>query len=140
MKLMSKYVLLLAQRSEDLQGLGFLLERLKCSVAIANSADQLVAQVDQNPPCLVILQSNDESWSQLIMDQLRSMINTANTTLVALTDCHAPSWLPQEQNPGFDGFLVKPLSREVLASLIQSASARQMYGDHNVKLAKNCGG
>jgi CheY-like chemotaxis protein len=126
MKLMSRYVLLLAQPSEDLKGLEHLLERLRCSVSIASSSDQLLAYVTQRPPCLVILQSSDNHWSQRIIRQLKTVVDTANITLVALTDCHTPSWLTQEENPGFDGFLVKPLSREVLSSLIQSASARQM--------------
>jgi CheY-like chemotaxis protein len=134
MKLMSRYVLLLTQRSEDLQGLGFLLERLRCSVAIVNSPEQLLAQVDQHPPCLVILQSSDDKWSQPIVQQLKTIIDTANTMLVALTDCHSPSWLLQEENPGFDGFLVNPISREVLSSLLQSAAARQMCGNHNIDI------
>jgi CheY-like chemotaxis protein len=126
MKFASSYVLLLVQQTEDLHGLESLLGRLKCAVEVVNSPDQAIDKVTQNPPCLVIIQGNYKSWSQKLVRRLRAIADADHITLVALTDSHAPSWLHQEENPGFDGFLVNPLSSDVLFSLIQSASARQL--------------
>jgi AmiR/NasT family two-component response regulator len=61
------------------------------------------------------------------VNQFRSLADTCGITIVALTDVHAPSWLRQEENPGLDGFLVKPLNRDILSSLVQSAWIRQAY-------------
>jgi AmiR/NasT family two-component response regulator len=84
-----------------------------------------MARASQTHPYLVILVGNCQIWSRALVSQLRSLNKPGSTTIVALTDCHAPSWLHQEDNPGLDGFLVKPLSGDVLISLIQSAWARQ---------------
>lgn len=126
MKLAPSYILLLVHQTEDLHGLESLLERLRCLVEIVNSADQAIERIHQDPPCLIIVQGNQRNWSQGLVHKLRTIADAANITLVALSDSHAPSWLHQEENPGFDGFLVKPLSSDVLFSLIQSASARQL--------------
>ncbi len=126
MKSALSYVLLLSQQAEDLHGLEPLLGRLRCSVEIVTSPDQAVDRVYRNPPCLMIVQGNYKIWSQKLVRKLRAIADVDNITLIALTDAHAPSWLHQEENPGFDGFLVKPLSSDVLFSLIQSASARQL--------------
>lgn len=119
----SNYVLLLSQRRDELYGLESLLGRLKFRVQIADSIEHAVATVRQAPPCLVILYGND--WSELPLQRLRAIADSESITLVVLTDCHMPRWLYQDQNPGFDGFLVKPLSSDILSSLVQSASARQ---------------
>ncbi len=126
MKFAASHVLLLTQQTEDLHGLEFLLERLRCAVEIVTTPDQAVDRVHQNPPCLVIVQGNHRTWSRKLVYALRAIADADNITLVALTDAHAPSWLHQDENPGFDGFLVNPLSSDVLFSLIQSASARQL--------------
>lgn len=123
MSFSSPYVLLLAPQSiEALHGLESLLQQMPYAVEIVHSFDQAVAKVVHEPPCLVILQ--EQPWSQSLIRQLRTLKNADRITLVMLTEPHSPSWLHQEQNPGVDGFLVKPLSPEVLTSLIQSASAR----------------
>jgi AmiR/NasT family two-component response regulator len=119
----SNYVLLLAPQTEELHGLESLLVEMRYSVKIAHSAAQAIANINQEPPCLVILQ--EDPWLQPLIHQLRSIADADRMTLVVLTECHSPSWLYQEQNPGVDGFLVKPLSQDVLFSLIHSASARQ---------------
>lgn len=126
MKFALSYVLLLSQQTEDLHGLESLLGGLRCVVEIVTSPDQAVDRVHRNPPCLVIVQGNYKIWSQKLVRKLRAIADDDNITLIALTDAHAPSWLRQEENPGFDGFLVNPLSSDVLFSLIQSASARQL--------------
>lgn len=122
---MRKDILLLSQQSQDLEGLARSLQRLDYSVAIASSPEQAVAQVSTAQPYLVILEAHQQYWSSALVETLRRTASTSQMTIVVLTDCHAPSWLPQEENPGFDGFLVKPISDDVLASLIQSAWARR---------------
>lgn len=119
----SSYVLLLAEQAEELFGLASLLEKLRFTVEIAHSAEQAIAKVSHTAPCLMILQGN--RWSSTFVQELRTLANSQRMMLVVLTDCHAPSWLHQDQNPGFDGYLVKPLSSDVLSSLVQSASVRQ---------------
>jgi DNA-binding NarL/FixJ family response regulator len=127
MKSSQNYVLILGQPSDDLQMLQALLEHLSCPMVFASSTDQVVAKVSQMSPYLVILAGDGQNWSQALVKDLRDAANTCETTIVALTDCNAPSWMHQEENPGVDGFLVKPISRDVLTSLVQSAWARQTY-------------
>ncbi len=100
---------------------------LRCSIEVVNSVEQAMVRVSQTPPYLVILTGSRQNWSRTLVSQLRDHVNASNVTIVALTDVHAPSWQHQEENPGLDGFLVKPLSVDVLASLVQSAWARQTY-------------
>jgi CheY-like chemotaxis protein len=123
---MPNYVLILAQQSNDLALLESLLDQLSYSVAIATSEAQAMAQVKAETPCLVILAGSSQVWSSELVDEIRNSVSDHGTTIVALTDCNAPSWLPQEENPGFDGFLVKPISSDVLSSLLQSACAKQL--------------
>jgi DNA-binding NarL/FixJ family response regulator len=125
MKSLERCVLVLNQQPDDLQMLESLLECLRCPIVVASSAEQAMDRASQTHPYLVILVGNCQTWSRTLVSQLRSINKPGNTTIVALTDCHAPSWLHQEDNPGLDGFLVKPLSGDVLISLIQSAWARQ---------------
>jgi len=118
-------ILLLVKQSQQMR---FLLSLLECSsfvVQIACSEEQAMTQATERPPFLVILAGDHRSWSQSLLDRLRTHTFTRPTTLIALTDFHAPSWVHQEENPGFDGFLVSPISREVLLSLVQSAYTRQ---------------
>lgn len=85
----------------------------------------MLQAVKEAPPCLLILAGGHQHWSTALVDQLRGISGIGASTIVALTDIHAPSWLRQEDNPGIDGFLVKPLDPEVLTSLVQSAWVRQ---------------
>jgi DNA-binding NarL/FixJ family response regulator len=96
-------------------------------VITVNTQDQAVVHASQAQPYLVILMGNRLNRAQSFIDQLRKTVNNRCITIVALTDVHAPSWLHQEENPGFDGFLVKPISGDVLSSLVQSAWARQAF-------------
>lgn len=125
MKLSTSYVLVFDQQSDDLRTLEMLLQPLKCSVIVTNSVDQITAIVSQTHPSLVILVGNDQHCSQALANRLRSMEQMAKATIVALTDFHAPRWLHLEENSVLDGFLVKPLSEEILTSLVQSAWVRQ---------------
>jgi CheY-like chemotaxis protein len=125
MRFSQSYVLVLAQPSDDLQMLECLLEKLRCPAVIARSPAQAMARANQTPPYLVILSGNHQSWMQSLVSDLRSASASGQVMIVALTDFHAPSWLHQEEHPGLDGLLVKPLSGDVLTSLVQSAWARQ---------------
>lgn len=127
MKPFHSYILVLDYHSSDLQVLTPVLESLWCPFVITQSAEQALERIVQSPPCLVILIGHDYHWSSSLINTLRKTARTARVTIVALTDVHAPNWLRQEENPGLDGFLVKPLSREVATSVVQSAWARQTY-------------
>jgi CheY-like chemotaxis protein len=122
----ASYVLLLGQKTEDLNRLERLLGKLKCAVQTATSMEAALNQLTQAPPCLVILQEADADWPVQSVQQLRAAADAEHIMMVALTDRAEPSWRHQDDNPGFDGFLVSPLSRTVLRSVVQSASARQL--------------
>jgi AmiR/NasT family two-component response regulator len=121
----SSYILLLARQSNQIHPLATLLGRSAYSVAIANSEEQAVARTEQHPPFLIILAGDHLHWSHTLLQRLRAYANAHRITLLALTDFHAPSWIYQEENPGFDGFLVNPISNDILSSLVQSAYTRQ---------------
>ena len=123
--MLQDYILVLGPESEDMQALESLLNRLKYSVAVANSPEQAVDQASQRLPYLVIISGDRAYFSPRLVKQLRQLASLCGTTIVALTDFHAPSWLHQDDNPGVDGYLVKPLTGDVLCSLVQSAWARQ---------------
>jgi AmiR/NasT family two-component response regulator len=125
MESVSGYILLLAEHPRQVRVLMSLLGCSSHSVAIACSAEQAVTQVNEKPPFLIILAGDHQNWSQTLLHELRTRASAYPVTLVALTDFHAPRWIHQEENPGFDGFLVSPLSSEVLSSLVQSAYTRQ---------------
>uniref|UniRef100_A0A832H8V2 Response regulator n=1 Tax=Oscillatoriales cyanobacterium SpSt-402 TaxID=2282168 RepID=A0A832H8V2_9CYAN len=121
----SSHILLLAKHPRQVR---FLMTVLGCSsfsVEIACSEEQAVMQASEHPPFLIILAGDHLSWSQGLLCNLRTRVTTHPVTLVALTDFHAPSWVYQEENPGFDGFFVSPISSEVLLSLVQSAYTRR---------------
>lgn len=119
------YILLLAQHPRQARVLLSLLTCSSYSVTIACSEEQAIVQTVRHPPFLIILAGDHRYWSRTLLQELRHRANTHRITLVALTDFHAPSWVYQEENPGFDGFLVNPLSQEVVSSLVQSAYTRQ---------------
>lgn len=121
----SSHILLLAKHPRQVRFLMSLLGCSSFSVEIACSEEQAVVQAHEHPPFLVILAGDHLSWSQGLLAKLRTRADAQPVTLVALTDFHAPSWVYQEENPGFDGFLVSPISSEVLLSLVQSAYTRR---------------
>lgn len=127
MKSSKSYILVLDQDSNYLQALEFLMHQLKCPMVVAYSAAQAIATVSHTSPYLIILAGHQRHWSKSLVSEFRRRTTCGETTIVALTDSHAPSWLPQEENPGLDGFLVKPLNGEVLSSVVQSAWVRQTY-------------
>ncbi|WP_204154060.1 response regulator [Leptolyngbya sp. CCY15150] len=125
MKFSQSYVLVLDHQRDDVQQLRSILKRLRCPVVIVRSVEQAIATALETPPYLIILAGSHQTWPEHLVNDLRRIHQQCSITIVALTDCNAPSWLPQEENPGFDGFLVKPLNGDVMVSLVQSAWARQ---------------
>ena len=120
-----RYVLVLDSTYEDFQGIRSMLSHLHCPVFIAGSAEQAVAQAQQIPPYLVILAGSLECWSKSLVNQLRQITHKSHVIIVALTETANPRWEHYDENPGIDGFLVKPVSGDVLHLLIESASAKQ---------------
>lgn len=105
-------------------------DQFNCPVYIAASPEQALAQAATAPPCLVILMGDDQQyWTQALIDQLRQTRQTPRMTIVALTNSTSPRWDYQENTPGIDGFLVKPLSNDVLNTLVESAFAKQTCGE-----------
>lgn len=121
------YILVLDTQCREAHGVHPLLTQLRCPVFVAGTAEQAVDKTRQLSPCLVILIGDGCSWSQSLVDQLRQEGRSAQMTIVALTDSGSPRWDHSENNPGLDGFLVKPLSGEVLTSLVESALAKQSW-------------
>jgi DNA-binding NarL/FixJ family response regulator len=118
-------ILLLTKHPRQIRVIASLLRRLRYSVTVACTEDQAIAQTATYPPFLVIVTGNHQDWSENFLLKLRSHPKMLSMTLIALADFHAPNWVYQEENPGFDGFLVSPISSEVLFFLVQSAYMRQ---------------
>ncbi|MEY3298763.1 MAG: hypothetical protein RLZZ597_2023 [Cyanobacteriota bacterium] len=97
-------------------------------MVIAHSADQALTQLRQGKPCLVILvDHHSQSWSHTLVRHLRQTLPATDMTIVALTDSTSPQWNHTEDTPELDGFLVKPLSLDIVKSLVESAHARQTW-------------
>ncbi|TVP69563.1 MAG: hypothetical protein EA342_03060 [Leptolyngbya sp. LCM1.Bin17] len=126
MTLLSGYILVLDPERREFRDAHALEADLQYPVFVASSTEQAVNQVKQAPPCLVILVGdNYQDWSQPLIDQLRQSSRTKDMTILALTDSTSPQWQYREDNSGVDGLLVKPLSQDILRSLMASAFARQ---------------
>ncbi|MDJ1169067.1 response regulator [Roseofilum sp. BLCC_M154] len=125
METLTNSVLVLGQELEDLNLLQSMLNHVPCQVAIAKSPEQAVSLSSQTLPSLVILSGNCHQWSSDFVYQLREQAKKCGVTIIALTDCHAPSWLHQESHLGLDGYLVKPLATDILMSVVESARLRR---------------
>lgn len=118
------YILMLGHRLGADLTLQSLSTQVEGPVFVAQSAEQAVARIEQGIPYLVILSGTDKNWAPAFIHRLRETVKPLGTTIVALTESHEPSWSPQEEHPGIDGFLVKPLSQDVLHLLVESAVAK----------------
>ncbi|WP_448560760.1 hypothetical protein [Trichothermofontia sp.] len=124
---LQSYILVLGQSAEDCQWLyGLPPERLQCSVMVVSSLEEAVQQVNQAVPCLLILAGGQSVWHTSIVQRFRSLTNDCGMTIVVVSESHAPRWTRQDNSMGIDGYLVKPITGEILNSLIQSAWARQV--------------
>ncbi|MEM7773075.1 MAG: hypothetical protein AAF327_21530 [Cyanobacteria bacterium P01_A01_bin.37] len=137
MHVTTDYVLVLDQHSEDVQAVEPLLRALHCPAIIANSPDQVADRVSNGFPYLLILVGNHHDWPTTLLNELRNIADTFGSTILSLADNHAPSWMHQEENPGFDGFLVQPLTSEVLGSLVQSAWVKQLCSLNSCPLPRS---
>ncbi|NET51598.1 MAG: hypothetical protein F6K09_23675 [Merismopedia sp. SIO2A8] len=120
------YILVLEQQpSHDPQGLALLQMVWRSPLVVAHSTAQVLDSIRDIPPCLVILIGNHTRWPSQFSRQLRTEANSLGCTILALTDAAAPSWPDQSDTSIFDGFLVKPLTSDVLTSVLQTAQARR---------------
>lgn len=124
---LQSYILVVGQSSEDWQWLHALpLERLQCSVMVVSSLEEAVQQIHRAVPCLLILASGQSVWHTSIVQHFRSLTNDCGMTIVVVSESNAPRWSRHDNHLGIDGYLVKPITGDILNSLIQSAWARQV--------------
>lgn len=120
----SGYILLMGQHCGADPMVQSLSNQLEGGIFVAHSTDQAVARIEQSIPYLVILSGAHKNWSPAFINRLRETVKPLGTTIVALTQSHEPSWSPQEDHPGIDGFLVEPLSQDILHLVVESAVAK----------------
>lgn len=122
------YILVLAPDHQEMRNIHAIERDLPYPVVVARSAEQAMTQLGQGKPCLVILvDHNGQSWPQTLVRHLRQTAPAAEMTIVALTDSTSPQWNHTEETPELDGFLVRPLSLDIVKSLVESAHARQTW-------------
>jgi CheY-like chemotaxis protein len=122
------YILVLAPDHQEIRHIHAIEGDLPYPVVVARSAEQAMTHLGQGKPCLVILvDHNGQSWPQTLVRHLRQTAPTAEMTIVALTDSTSPQWNHTEETPELDGFLVRPLSLDIVKSLVESAHARQTW-------------
>ncbi|MFH7242761.1 MAG: hypothetical protein ACHWZW_07905 [Spirulina sp.] len=122
------YILVLASDHQEIRNIHAIEADLPYPVVVARSVEQAMTQLGQGNPCLVILiDPSDPSWPQTLVRHLRQNSPADNVTIVALTDSASPQWNHTEDTPELDGFLVRPLSLDIVKSLVESAHARQTW-------------
>lgn len=127
MKLSQDYVLVLDERQRRTHQSDFPVFSDQCTFVIAASAEHAVEQARQAAPCLVILVGEDHAWFRNQVHALRHSAHATQMTIVALTESTSPNWQSEKDKLDLDGFLVKPLTNDVLTSLVQSAIIKQSY-------------
>ncbi|MEL7332511.1 MAG: hypothetical protein AAFN12_09680 [Cyanobacteria bacterium J06560_2] len=121
MKPLQDYVLVVNPPSKAL-ATQRLAKTLSCPVVTIASPTQALDLAKSAPPYLVILSGDDDqAWSSRIARQIRQQVQPESVLIVALTESSNCSWQPNEDNAGIDGFLVEPISAEVLDTLNESA-------------------
>lgn len=122
------YILVLNPDQQEIRTIRAIESDLPYPVFVANSTEQAVTRLTEGLPCLIILVGNNvQAWSRSLIQHLRQTPKAADTTIVALTDSASPQWNHSEDTPELDGFLVKPLSLDIIKSLVESAQARQTW-------------
>ncbi|MGF1458202.1 MAG: hypothetical protein ACFBSG_04180 [Leptolyngbyaceae cyanobacterium] len=94
---------------------------------VTSSVEQAVEQAQRMNPCLVILVGEDPAWFEHRVKALRQSDRVPTMTIVALTESESPRWQKSEPPVMLDGFLVQPLTDDILVSLVQSAIIKQSY-------------
>jgi len=121
MSISQGYVLLLGGSNEASHPIYYLLKQHHCPVFVACSAAQAVARIEQSSPYLMILSGSRQNWAPTLVHHLRQRSRSVGVTIVALTDLGELGNRPLEEHPDLDGFLVQPLSDDVLTSVLESA-------------------
>ncbi len=98
-----------------------------CAFVTATSVEHAVEQAQQKNPCLVILVGENQSWFEHQVRVLRQANQSPSMTIVALTESGSPRWHSTDRQLDLDGFLVQPLTDDILVSLVQSAMIKQSY-------------
>ncbi len=80
-----------------------------------------MARIEQSTPYLVILSGSRQNWSPDLVHVLREQTCSTGVTIVALAEFGDFDESPTEAHPDLDGFFVKPLSDDVLTSVLESA-------------------
>ncbi|MGD1940115.1 MAG: hypothetical protein ACFB0G_02275 [Leptolyngbyaceae cyanobacterium] len=127
MKLSQDYVLVLDERQPQAQTPELPTVCDHCSFVMASSAEHAVEQAQQVDPCLVILVGEDQTWFEHQVKALRCSAKALAMTIVALTESASPRWQDSKELLELDGFLVKPLTDDILISLVQSAIIKRSY-------------
>lgn len=127
MKPLEDYVLVLDEQQRWRHQADLPLSCNQCSFVVASSSKHAVEQAHQISPCLVILVGENHAWFKDQVNVLRHSEKTASVTIVALTESASPSWQVDREIQDLDGFLVKPLTADVLSSLVQSAIIKHSY-------------
>jgi len=127
MTLPQDYVLVLDERQRCPQRSELSHLSLNYTFVVAKSAEHAVEQAQQMHPCLVILVGENQSWFENQVKVLRQTHQTPNMTIVALTESGSPRWQNSDESLDLDGFLVQPLTDDILVSLVQSAAIKKSY-------------
>ncbi|MEM6836657.1 MAG: hypothetical protein AAF609_07355 [Cyanobacteria bacterium P01_C01_bin.120] len=104
------------------------------SLIVADSADYVVEQAQQLNPCLVILVGENSTWLSSQVRALRQAAPTSPMTIVALTESGSPRWQRTDEVLDLDGFLVQPLTDDILVSLVQSAMIKQSFSQSDASI------
>ncbi len=127
MKLSQDYVLVLDERQIPVQASELPTMSEHYSLVVASSAEHAVEQAQQVNPCLVILVGENQTWFEHQVKALRCSAKALAMTIVALTESASPRWQGSKELLELDGFLVKPLTDDILVSLVQSAVIKRSY-------------
>ncbi|MEM6517827.1 MAG: hypothetical protein AAF892_08255 [Cyanobacteria bacterium P01_D01_bin.71] len=104
------------------------------SFIVADSADHVVEHAQQLNPCLVILVGENSTWLESQVRALRQVAQTPPMTIVALTESGSPRWQSADEVLDLDGFLVQPLTDDILVSLVQSAMIKRSFGQSDASV------
>lgn len=127
MKFPQDYVLVLDEQQRQMFAPDFLSTSDQYPFVIVSSVEHAVKQAREVSPCLVILVGEDRNWFQHQVRTLRHSSQAPAMTIVALAESASSTWQDSKEDLQLDGFLVKPLSDDILTSLVQSAIVKQSY-------------
>ncbi|HEY9888753.1 MAG TPA: hypothetical protein V6D02_10155 [Candidatus Obscuribacterales bacterium] len=127
MKIPQDYVLVLDERQRQAHVSDLPLLSDHYSLVVTSSVEHAVEQAREVNPCLVILVGEDHARFEDQVKALRHAAAIPAMTIVALTESASPNWQTSKETLELDGFLVKPLTDDILVSLVQSAIIKQSY-------------